>query len=228
MTRMVDTKQRRVHANSTALPILAAVKRELVFRNVVCREEVGTNAFDVDAFAERLSLGKPEDRIVVGDVSVTEWEKARLQIRPERVQFGFRESADADLVKQGVGEFLTRVDELAPDGPILFNAGMELTLEEGDSDPSEGVLDVDALAGAMGGTGGRGGVTLVYHDALSRWWVELTPSPDAAQAWMFDFNRRFEDFPDPGDSRDEVVAWFVDVQAYLLAQFETIFGKANK
>ena len=115
-------------------------------------------------------------------------------------------------------------DEIAPGTDVGFNAALLFTMDDGDSDPSEKVVNASSLAKSLDGTDGRGGVTLVYHDDLSRWWVELSPQPDHDEKWTFDFNRHFKGFPDSGGDRDGVLDWFADVEANLLAQFETISG----
>lgn len=199
------------------------MQQKLILRNAVCLASVSPGAFDVDAFAARLELGAVEDKMILGDLSVTEWENARLQVLPDRLQLGFKEGADGDLMRRVLEDFAGRADELAPDAPIGFNAGLLLTLDDGDADPSEKLVNANALAKALGGRdGGRGGVTLVYEDELSRWWIELSPQPDRDRAWTYDFNRHFADFPDPGEDRDEIFAWFSEIEDNLLAQFETI------
>jgi hypothetical protein len=205
------------------------VDREVILRNVVCLATVRQSEFGVEAFANRLGLGAPEDQLVLGDVARTEWEKARLQVLPDKVQLGFKATADAELVRSAVEAFLERADEMAPEAPIDFNAGLGLTLEEGDPDPSANVVDANGLASALGEQrGGRGGITLVYGDERSRWWIELTPQPDADRKWTFDFNRHFSDFPKAGAQRDEVLGWFADVEKDLLARFETISSRTDR
>ncbi len=205
------------------------MERKLALRNVVCRgAAVSPSAFDVDDFAQRLDLGARGDKVLLGDVSVTEWEKARLQVLPDRLQLGFKETADGELVKRATEDFLARADDLAPSGSIRFNAALRLTLGQGDPDPSEKLIDAGALASALGGeSGGRGGVTLVFRDKMSRWWIELSPLPDQNNDWTFDFNRRFTNFPGPGNDRDKLLDWFANVEADLVAQFETISSGAD-
>jgi hypothetical protein len=206
------------------------VERKLVLRNVVCRgAAVSPSAFDVDGFAQGLDLGAYEDKVLLADISVTEWEKIRLQILPDRLQLGFKETAGGELVKRATEDFLARADDLAPSASIRFNAALRLKLGKGDPDPSEKLFDADALASALGGEGdGRGGVTLVFRDKISRWWIELSPLPDQDNDWTFDFNRRFADFPDPGSDRDKLLDWFANVEADLVAQFETISLGADR
>jgi hypothetical protein len=202
-------------------PILPGVEREIILRNVVCPASVASADFGVEAFEEQLDLGEAAEKVVLPDLFVVEWEKARLQILPERIQLGFKE-ADGDLVRRAVECFLTRMDELKPEAPIGFNAGVRLTVADGEGDPSTNVLDSTALSEALGGTRGRGGIALVYRDETSRWWVELSPRPDEDRKWTFDFNRHFDNLPEAGETRDEVVAWFSRVEADLVAKFETL------
>jgi len=204
------------------------VQQKLILRNAVCLEAVSPATFQVEAFEERLSLGPSEQKMLLGNLSVTEWQDARLQILPDRLQLGFKQGASPDMVRRITEDFLGRADDLAPEAPIDFNAGLLLTREPEDPDPSEKLFDADGLAGALGGgDGGRGGMTLVFKDAQSRWWIELSPQPDEDQAWVFDFNRKFADFPARGEVRNAVLDWFADVEANLIAQFETIASRAD-
>lgn len=204
------------------------MRRQLILRNVICpAADVSPADFDVSGFAESLDLGSGENTVRLENVSVTEWEKVRLQILPERLQLGFKQSAGGELVRRAVQGFLSRRDDLAPGKPVGFNAAMGFILEEGDSDPSKKLVNAPSLAESLDGKNGRGGITLVYHDSFSRWWIELTPQPDYDDKWTFDFNRHFKSFPDPGTDRDGVLDWFADVEASLFAQFETICGGAD-
>jgi hypothetical protein len=205
------------------------VQQKLILRNAACLEAVSPATFQVEAFEERLGLGPAQDKMLVGNLSLTEWQDARLQILPDRVQLGFKETASPDMVRQATEDFLDRTTDLVPQAPIDFNAGLQLTREPEDPDPSESLLDANALAGILGGEdGGRGGMTLVFKDAQSRWWIELSPQPDEDQVWVFDFNRKFPNVPVPGGARDAVLDWFADVEANLIAQFETIASGADQ
>ena len=208
--------------------MLARVRTQLLIRNAVClATAVSPDAFDVAAFAESLGLGAGQEKLRLPNASITEWEKARLQVMPEKLQLGFKPEADeGEFVRRVLAAFLTRVDELVSGKfSVGFNAVLLVTPEEGDGDPSKGLFDAGALAEALGGTGGRGGVTLVFHDALSRWWVELSPQPEEEGLWSYDFNRQFDGFPPVGDERDGVLDWFADVEGDLHRQFETISGR---
>lgn len=199
------------------------MERKLILRNVVCPvADLSPSAFDVDAFGQQLDLGAGEDKVRLGDLSLTEWERVRLQILPDRLQLGLKEAADGELVRRAAETFLARVDALASGAPIGFNAALLLTLEEGDADPSEKLVNAAALAASLGGADGRGGLTLVYRDDVSRWWIELSPQPDQERSWTYDFNRHFAEFPEAGGDRDEVLDWFADIEAGLVAQLETI------
>jgi hypothetical protein len=202
--------------------ILSPVERELILRNVVCPASVVPADFGVEAFEEQLALGEAAEKVVLPDLSIVEWEKARIQILPERIQLGFKNGADSDLVRRSVECFLGRLDELTPEAPVGFNSGVRLKVANEERDPSTKVLDSTALAEALGGTSGRGGIALVYHDDTSRWWVELSPRPDEERQWTFDFNRHFNSLPETGKERDGVTAWFSDVEADLVAKFETL------
>jgi hypothetical protein len=203
------------------------VQRELIFRNVVCHAaDISRPKFDVSGFGESLDLGPGENTMRLVNVSITEWEKVRLQVLPDRLQLGFKQPADGELVRRVAEDFLVRCD-LAPGKAVGFNAAVGFTLEEGDGDPSKNVVNAPSLAKSLDGRDGRGGVTLVYHDDLSRWWIELTPQPENDDKWTFDFNRHFAEFPSPGSDRDGVLDWFADVEANLIAQFETICGGAS-
>lgn len=198
------------------------MERQLILRNVICPVQVSPALFDVAEFEQSLALGTRQDKILLEDLSVVEWEAVRLQVLPERLQLGFKKDADSKVVRMVTEAFLTRLDALAPTAKIGFNAALMLTLAEGDRDPSIELVNADALAGSLGGERGRGGVTLVYSDAISRWWIELSPQPDDEEKWVFDFNRQFERLPGAGLERDEVLDWFSDVETELFAQFETI------
>jgi hypothetical protein len=204
------------------------VRRQLILRNVICPSDVGPSAFDVSGFAERLDLGAGENTLRLENISVNEWEKVRLQVLPDRLQLGFKQQAEGEVVRRVAEDFLARCDEVAPGKAVGFNAAAELVLEEGDSDPSEKLVNAQSLAEALGGHDGRGGVALVYHDDLSRWWLELTPQPEQDDKWTFDFNRHFKDSPAPGADRDSVLDWFADVGDSLIAQFETICGGTDR
>lgn len=198
------------------------MERQLILRNVVCPAQVKPSAFGVTAFEEALDLGVREDKLLLEDLSVTEWEAVRLQILPERLQLGFKENADSDSVRRAVASFLARLDELSLTEKLGFNAALLLTLSDGDRDPSDGLVNAEALAESLGGDHGRGGLTIVYRDATSRWWIELSPQPDDEGQWVFDFNRQFEKMPQIGPGRDALVDWFADIEAGLISQFETI------
>jgi hypothetical protein len=202
------------------------VQRKLIARNVVCSVEgISPSVFGVDEFAEQLHLGARGDAVLLANLAIMDWERALLQILPDKLHLGFGgKDVDGAFVRSAVGAFLARVDKLAPKAPIGINATLHLSLGEGDADPSSRFLDASALAAALGGTDGRGGIHLVYHDHLSRWWIELMPQPDQHQSWTFDFNRHFVNFPDSGDERNNVLDWFADIEAATVAQFETIFG----
>ncbi len=189
---------------------------------------VAPSTFGVEAFAERFGLGSATDQLVLGEVAITEWEATRLQVLPDKLQLGFKRGADAAFTRQVLAGFLERVDELAPDAQINFNAAMRLMLDDGDADPSAELIDAGTLASTFDGKGGRGGVTLIYKDGVSRWWIELSPEPENERAWMFDYNRHFADFPDPGEERNGVIEWFADVEADLVARFETISSGVDK
>ncbi len=200
----------------------------MILRNVVCAAPIGPSAFGVEAFAERLEVGAPDDQVIVGDLALNEWEHLRLQLTPEKAQLGFKKDADSDFVKRAAADFFARRDELRPDAAIGFNAGLGLTLGEDDPDPSEKVVNADAIAAALGAKdGGRGGLTIIYDDERSRWWIELSPQPAQQRMWTFDFNRHFTNFPAAGEDRDSVIAWFADVEADLLGRFETICSGAD-
>jgi hypothetical protein len=205
------------------------VERELILRNVVCAAPISPSVFGIEAFAERLKMGAPDDQVIVGDLALNEWEHARLQLTPENAQLGFKKHADADFVRGAVAEFLSRRDELRPEAAIGFNAGLLLTLGEGDPDPSKKVVNANTIVTALGAKGGgRGGLTLVYNDDNSRWWIELSPQPAQEQEWTFDFNRHFADFPTAGEDRDSVIGWFAKVEGDLRERFETICSGADK
>ncbi|MGN6587937.1 MAG: hypothetical protein ACTHKT_10790 [Solirubrobacterales bacterium] len=205
------------------------MQRNLIARNIVCSVGgISPSAFGVDEFAEQLRLGARGDAVLLANLAVMEWERARLQVLPDKLHLGFGgKDVDGAFVRTVVEAFLARIDELAPKAPIGINATLHLLLGEGDSDPSSRFLNAPALATALGGSDGRGGVHLVYHDHLSRWWIELMPQPDHHQSWTFDFNRHFVNFPDPGDERNNVLDWFADVEAATIAQFETIVGDTD-
>jgi hypothetical protein len=187
---------------------------------------VAPSEFDVSGFADNLGLGGAEQQVVLPDFSVTEWEHVRLQILPDRMQLGFKEEADGTLLRRVLEEFLRRKDELLPRAGLEFNAALQLAREEGEEDPSIGLLDSRTLASALGGAAEvRGGITLVFEDGTSRWWIELTPDPDAPQLWIYDFNRKFEDFPGEGDKRTEILDWFAAVEEGLVTQFEILSKK---
>ena len=198
------------------------MERELILRDLVCPDVAPV--FDVAAFAEALGLGVGENTVRIEDISITEWEDCRLQVLPERLQLGFKPPADGELVRRVTEEFLTRREAAAPRKPVDFNSVLILTLEEGEDDPSRSVVDAQALAESLGGEGGRGGLTLVYRDDLSRWWIELSPAPDQDGKWTFDFNRHFASVPQEGEQRNAVLDWFADAEADLLARFEIISG----
>ena len=200
------------------------MERTLILRNVVCQAaDVTPTAFRIADFAEPLDFGAGEDKIRMDDLSVTEWEKARLQVLPDRLQLGFLPGADSGLTRLAVAAFFERADELAPGRAVGFNAALGLTLEEGDADPSANLVDAQTLAGSLGGDRARGGFTLVFHDEVSRWWVELSPQPEDDRAWTFDFNRHFSAIPEAGtDDREKVLDWFSDVEASTVSMFETI------
>jgi hypothetical protein len=198
------------------------VQRKLILRNAACLAAVKPSDFDVDGFAENLDLGPSGEQLRLGDIAVMEWAKVRLQVLPDRLQLGFKEDADADIMRKATEKFFARIDGLAPDANLTFNAALQLTLEEGDPDPSEKLVNAGALATSLGGRDGRGGITLVYHDDLSRWWIELSPQPDDVLQWIFDFNRKFDKVPASGEDRDAVLDWFVGIEARLVAQFEAI------
>lgn len=201
------------------------VRRELILRNVICSvADISPSDFDVSGFAERLDLGSGENTIRLENVSVTEWEAVRLQVLPERIQLGFKPRANKELVRGVVEFFLTRLDEVAPEKPVGFNAVVLFTLEDDDDDPSAKLVNAVALAESLGGREGRGGVALIYRDDLSRWWIELSPQPEQGKQWTFDFNRHFEDLPGPGTDRDGLLDWFADIESNMLAQFEIISG----
>lgn len=200
----------------------------MILRNVVCAAPISPSAFGVEAFAERLEMGAPEDQVIVGELALNEWERARLQLTPEKAQLGFKASADAAFVQRAAADFLSRRDELRPEATVEFNAGLLLTLGDGDPDPSKQVVDADAIAAALGAKGGgRGGLTLVYDDDSSRWWIELSPQPAQERKWTFDFNRNFAGFPAAGEDRDSVIGWFADVEDDLRKRFETICSGAD-
>lgn len=200
----------------------------MILRNVVCAAPISPSAFGVEAFAERLELGVPEDQMIVGELAFNEWERTRLQLTPEKAQLGFKSGADPAFVQKAVADFLSRRDELRPEATVEFNAGLLLTLGEGDPDPSKRVVDADAIAAVLGAKGGgRGGLTLVYSDGRSRWWIELSPQPAQEQKWTFDFNRNFADFPAAGADRNSVIDWFAEVEGDLRERFETICSGAD-
>lgn len=202
------------------------MRRELTLRNVVClAENVAPSAFDVGGFAESLDLGSGEDTLRLENILVTEWDKARLQILPDRLQLGFKQAAESALVRRAANYFLGRCDELAPGEAVGFNAAIEFAAEAGDPDPSENVVKASSLVEALGGKDGRGGFSVLYRDDISRWWIEFRPQPVDEGVWTFDFNRHFKPFP-PGVEREGVLDWFADVEANMLAQFETICGGA--
>jgi len=205
------------------------VERELILRNVVCAAPISPSAFGIEAFAERLKMGAPDDQVIVGDLALNEWAHARLQLTPEQAQLGFKKDASADFVRDAVADFLSRRDELRAEAAIGFNAGLLLTLGDGDADPSKNVVNADSIATALGAKGGgRGGLTVIYNDDHSRWWIELSPQPAEDQTWTFDLNRHFVDFPPVGEGRDSVIGWFAEVEGDLGERFETICSGADK
>jgi hypothetical protein len=225
---LADSWQPRRHLpESLSRTYTPVVERRLIFRNVACLSSVPPTEFDVDAFEAKLDLGKPEDQTVLDRVSITVWEKAQLQILPDRMQLGFRKAADESFVRLGADEFVARIQQLLPNEPVGFSAMMGLTLADGEEDPSVKLFDAKAVAGNLGGSEGRGGITAVFNDASSRWWIELSPQPDEPSAWTYDFNRVFSDLPTEGGARDEAIGWFANVEAELIAQFETITGGAD-
>jgi hypothetical protein len=204
------------------------VQTKLILRNAVCSEGVSPKAFGVERFGKILDLGEPKNQMLLKDAAVTEWEQVLLQVLPERLQVGFKESASADLVRRAIEDLVARKDELAPEASLELNAGLQLTMDGDETDPSASLINVDDLAALLGGNrGGRGGITLVFNDQLSRWWIELTPNPDRDRIWVYDFNRLFKNFPAPGDARAEIIDWFATVEEALLAQFETISSGAD-
>ncbi len=204
------------------------MRRDLLIRNVVC-PEANPSGFDVNAFKAALDLGDGENMMRVNNVSISEWEKFRLQILPDRLQLGFKPPAESDLVRQVTEAFLSGRDQLGSGAKVVgANAAVQLTLEDGDGDPSQNIINAQAMAEALGGgEGARAGLTLVYRDDFSRWWIELTPQPDTDGQWAFDFNRQFETFPEAGEQRDAILDWFADVEADLFSRFETICGGGN-
>ena len=204
------------------------MRTKLLVRNAVCMGTVKPGLFEVDDFAASLELGPVEEQVVLPDLSFTEWEHIRLQILPDRLQLGFKESARSDLLRRAIELFVSRKNDLLPRASLGFNAGMQITLEEGEKDPSSDLIDASRLASALGATAARGGVTLVFDDKLSRWWIELSPDPDEPGVWIYDFNRQLEELPDSGDAFEGILDWFSRVDEELLAQFETIVGSSEE
>jgi hypothetical protein len=198
------------------------VERTLIFRNIACLASVPPADFGVEAFEAELGLGKPEDTTVLNTVSIILWEKARLQILPDRTQFGFTDAADGDFVRRAVDAFVLKLQHLLPGEPIGFSAMLRLTLGDEDPDPSAGLVDANAIAAKLGGTEARGGLAAVFNDETSRWWIELSPLPDEPGVWTYDFNRVFPRIAADGESRQQVIQWFSDTEAELIAQFETM------
>jgi len=200
--------------------ILANVRTNLVFRNAVC--QAPSPAFDIDGFADRLDLGAAIQQIRVPQFSLSEWREARLQNLPDRLQLGFLDAASGERVEQILSDFVDQAAELTPNAPLVFNAALRLAVEADDDDPSLPFFNAAELAGRLEGSEGRGGITLVYKDQNSRWWIELSPAPDEDGEWMYDFNRRFLAFPTVQQEREQVFDWFRNIERNLLADFEAL------
>jgi hypothetical protein len=195
------------------------VLKTLVLQNVVCPIAIPPAAFPIANFAEKLELGPVEQQVQVPEFAIWEYAGLRLQVRPDRLQLGFRQQASQDLVRQAVEEFVKIVRTDFKTNVISFNANLGLELDEGEPDPTAQILDAKALTQRLQGQNPRGGVWLVYQDDdSSRWWIELVPVPDKDNRWLFSINRHYDNFPEDEESQNAILDWFQNAKMHLSEQ----------
>ena len=208
-----------------ARPYTQLVLTVPTIRNVVCSIAIPPAGFPIKDFAQKLELGEVEQQIQLPQYGLWEYRDLRLQVLPDRLQLGFRESASSDLVRMASEEFAAILRDRFGVMELGFNANLRLKPEEGDGeDPTAGIFVADELATRLGGTNARGGVWLVYDDAQdgSHWWLELVPAIPEPDWWLFSVQRTFQSFPDDEAERGAVLDWFADSEAQLVAQSKTL------
>lgn len=187
-------------------------------RNIVCPISIPPAAFPIQEFQQRLELGSIEQQIQIPEYALWEYQHVRLQVLPDRLQLGIRESASGSLARMAAEEFVRIAREEFKTRDVGFNANLRINPDDG-SDPTRKIFDAKAAADRIGGTDPRGGVWLVYHgEDGSYWWLECVPDPNEAPWWIFSVQRRLESFPEGDAEQDAVFDWFEHSEKRLLEQ----------
>lgn len=194
-------------------------------RNIVCPISIPPTGFPIQDFAQKLELGPVEQQIQVSQYALWEYQDLRLQVLPDRLQLGFRETASSESVRAAAEEFISLMRERFGIEELGFNANLRIRLEEDENkDPTTGIFPAGKIVARLGGANPRGGIWLMYEDDESNWWIELIPDLTEPDWWVFSIQRNFSPFPDDEAKRTGVLEWFADSATHLLEQCKVVMG----
>jgi hypothetical protein len=169
----------------------------------------------LELFEEAANLSRPQTQVSNSQLTLGEYDGIRLLGVEGRVQVDLSPEVDSARGRAVGAAVLSQLVAYRPTA-LGLNAVLRIELDEGETDPTEPLLDLDRVAERLSATPVRGGLKVVYSTDDLRTTLGIDPDLDDASAWIASANRHYERFPEEPE-QGSALDWFVsaDFEAQL-------------